>query len=116
MADIYTRGISAVTLSKPWGGCGITIGWLAFQDLGIKQALVDAQYFGTACPSRASELQAIMVLRSSERILGRNLAIIRHNLGLLDELIARYRFVRVHTGQRSSSSRKLGGALLRQKL
>ena len=116
MADIYTRGISAVTLSKPWGGCGITIGWLAFQDLGIKQALVDAQYFGTACPSRASELQAIMVLRSSERILGRNLAIIRHNLGLLDEFIARYRFVRVHTGQRSSSSRKLGGALLRQKL
>ena len=30
MADLYSRGISAVTLSKPWGGCGITIGWLAF--------------------------------------------------------------------------------------
>ena len=34
------RGISAVTMSKPWGGCGITIGWLAFQDLSIKQKLV----------------------------------------------------------------------------
>jgi aspartate/methionine/tyrosine aminotransferase len=34
MADLYSRGISAVTLSKPWGGCGITIGWLAFQASG----------------------------------------------------------------------------------
>jgi DNA-binding transcriptional MocR family regulator len=50
MADLYTKGISVVTLSKPWGGCGITIGWLAFQDLGIKQALVDAQVIhGTHC-------------------------------------------------------------------
>jgi len=29
----------------------------ANQDLSIKQRLVDVQYFGTACPSRASELQ-----------------------------------------------------------
>ena len=29
MADLYARGLSACTLSKPWGGCGITIGWLA---------------------------------------------------------------------------------------
>ena len=45
-------------MSKPWGGCGITIGWLALQDLEMKQQLVDVQYFGTACPARASELQA----------------------------------------------------------
>ncbi|KAK3244883.1 hypothetical protein CYMTET_45528 [Cymbomonas tetramitiformis] len=35
MADLYQKGISAVTISKPWGGCGITIGWLAFRDLSI---------------------------------------------------------------------------------
>ena len=81
MADLYPRGISAVTLSKPWGGCGITIGWLACQDLALKQRLVDAQYFGTACPSRASELQALMVLRASDAILARNMAIIRRNIG-----------------------------------
>lgn len=90
MADIYSRGISAVTLSKPWGGCGITIGWLAFQDLTIKQRLVDVQYFGTACPSRASELQAIMTLRASGPILSRNLTIIKHNLALLDGFIEKY--------------------------
>jgi DNA-binding transcriptional MocR family regulator len=55
MADLYEKGISAVTLSKPWGGCGVTIGWLAFQDLGIKQKLVDAQYFGTGETERWGE-------------------------------------------------------------
>ena len=90
MADLYCKGISAVTLSKPWGGCGVTIGWLAFQDLSIKQKLVDVQYFGTACPSRASEIQAMMVLRASDQILKKNLTIIRRNLSLLEQFIARY--------------------------
>ena len=89
MCDVYSRGISCVTLSKPWGGCGITIGWLAVQDPEIKQKLVDAQYFGTACPSRASEIQAIMTLRASDAILSKNLAIIRRNLALLGSFIHR---------------------------
>ena len=46
MADAYSRGISCVTLSKPWGACGVTIGWLAFQDASIKQRLIDVQYLG----------------------------------------------------------------------
>ena len=90
MADAYARGLSCVTMSKPWGACGVSIGWLAFQDLSIKQRLVDVQYFGTACPSRASEIQAIMVLRSSDQILQKNMAIIRRNFGLLDAFIRRY--------------------------
>lgn len=91
MADLYHKGISVVTISKPWGGCGITIGWLAFQDMSIKQRLVDVQYFGTACPGRASELQAIMTLRASDVILAKNLAIIRRNLDLLDQFMERFR-------------------------
>ena len=90
MADAYRRGISCVTLSKPWGGCGITIGWLAFHDVAIRQRLIDVQYFGTACPSRASELQALMVLRASDQILAKNLAIIRFNLRLLEAFMQRY--------------------------
>jgi len=91
MADAYPRGgISVVTMSKPWGGCGISIGWAACQDLSIKQRLVDVQYFGTACPSRASELQAIMVLRASNTILEKNLGIIRHNFCLLEKFMERY--------------------------
>jgi aspartate/methionine/tyrosine aminotransferase len=91
MADAYERGISCVTLSKPWGGCGITIGWLASQDLELLERIQDWQYFGTACPSRASELQAIMCLRASDIILERNLTIIRHNKTLLERFMTEYR-------------------------
>lgn len=90
MADAYENGISACTMSKPWGGCGLTIGWLVLQDLNLKQKLVDIQYFGTACPSRASELQAIMTLRSSDIILKKNVEIIRTNLQLLDIFMDTY--------------------------
>ncbi|MGO3455450.1 MAG: aminotransferase class I/II-fold pyridoxal phosphate-dependent enzyme [Marinomonadaceae bacterium] len=90
MADCYGRGVSVVTLSKPWGGCGISIGWLAMQDLALKQKIMDIQYFGTACPSRASEIQGIMTLRASDKILYKNISIIRHNVALLAQFIAQY--------------------------
>merc|ERR1740130_727296 len=82
--------MSCVTLSKPWGACGVTIGWIALQDMELREKLVDVQYFGTACPSRASEIQAIMVLRSSDTILERNMRIILRNKSLLERFIADY--------------------------
>lgn len=91
MAEAYENGISACAMSKPWGGCGLTIGWLALQDLELKQKLVDVQYFGTACPSRASEIQAIMTLRASDIILAKNLDIIKNNLQLLDQFMTQYK-------------------------
>jgi aspartate/methionine/tyrosine aminotransferase len=77
-------------MSKPWGACGITIGWLALQDLNLKQKLVDIQYFGTSSPGRASEIQAIMTLRASDVIVKKNLAIIQNNLQLLDQFMDKY--------------------------
>jgi aspartate/methionine/tyrosine aminotransferase len=88
MCDAYHGGLSAATLSKPWGAGGVAIGWLAFQDLKLRPRLVDVQYFSTACASRASEVQALMVLRASEPILAKNRAIVRANLALLDDFLA----------------------------
>ena len=90
MAEFYDKGISCCAMSKPWGGCGITIGWLALQDMELKQKIIDVQYFGTACPSRASEIQAMMALKSSNYIIDRNLTIIKRNLALLDKFVDDY--------------------------
>jgi len=87
MADAYHRGISCVTMSKPWGACGVTIGWLVCQDLSMMEEIWNCQYFGTACMSRASEIQAIMVLRASEIILKDRTSIIRQNKALLQDVI-----------------------------
>lgn len=124
MADLYAKGISAVTLSKPWGACGVTIGWLAFQDQSIRQKLLDVQYFGTACPSRASEIQAMMVLRASDVILEKNLRIIRDNFRLLERFMEQYQdlfeWVRPKAGaiafikfKGPLSSSELGGQLVK---
>ena len=87
MACSYKKGISAVTMSKPWGGCGITIGWLACSDLNLVQKLIDVQYFGTACPGRSSEIQARMVLTASDAIIKDRIAIIKKNKKLLQNFI-----------------------------
>lgn len=87
MANAYERGVSCVTMSKPWGGCGITIGWLACSDASMIQRLVDVQYFGTACVSRASEIQGRMVLASSDAILEDRRTIILRNKALLQAFI-----------------------------
>lgn len=86
----YERGISIQGMSKSWGGCGISLGWIATRDKDLIEKILDLQYFGTTCQSRAAEIQAIMALRASEFILERNLEIIRHNLGLLDQFMADY--------------------------
>eukprot|EP00581_Thalassiosira_minuscula_P006710 CAMPEP_0183705932 /NCGR_PEP_ID=MMETSP0737-20130205/2888_1 /TAXON_ID=385413 /ORGANISM="Thalassiosira miniscula, Strain CCMP1093" /LENGTH=390 /DNA_ID=CAMNT_0025933199 /DNA_START=162 /DNA_END=1334 /DNA_ORIENTATION=- len=87
MANAYERGISAVTMSKPWGGCGITIGWLACSNAEMVQRMVDVQYFGTACVSRASEIQARMVLSVSQIILEERKEILLRNKAALQEFI-----------------------------
>jgi len=84
---MYEQGLSCVTMSKPWGACGVSIGWLAFRDLQIRQSLVDVQYFGTACPSRASEIQALMVLRANDSIMSKNLRVLNSNFQLLKSFV-----------------------------
>jgi len=90
MANAYEMGISAVTMSKPWGACGVTIGWLACQDLRMVQRLVDVQYFGTACVSRASEIQARMVLGASCVILKERREIVLRNKAQLMAFVEKY--------------------------
>ena len=118
MADLYTKGLSACSMSKPWGGCGITIGWLALQDMELKQKIIDTQYFGTACPSRSSEIQAIMTLRASDIILEEKLIIIRHNLTLLDKFIEDYNdlFEWVHPNAGAIAFVKFKGPLTSEEL
>jgi len=88
MADAYPQaGISCVSMSKPWGACGITIGWLVCANLDIIERLWDCQYFGTACTGRACEIQALMVLRASDKILEDRRTIIRNNKALLQSFI-----------------------------
>ena len=87
VADLYEKGVSIGALSKPFGAGGASLGWIACRDAEARQAFKDAMYFGTACPARASELQAIMVLRARDVLLERNLGIIRRNLEIVERFL-----------------------------
>ena len=87
IADLYEKGVSIGALSKPFGAGGVTLGWIACRDADARQRFKDAAYFGTACVARASEIQALMVLRARDVLLERNLGIIRRNLEVVERFL-----------------------------
>jgi len=91
MAEVCAQAVSISTMSKPWGGGGMDVGWAVFQDVNLRKKMHKRMYFETVSNSRAGELQAIMALRASDEILGRNCKIIKKNLQLLDVFLEDYR-------------------------
>jgi len=90
VCDAYERGVSLSGLSKSMALPGLRIGWLASRIPGLRQGWQDYKYYTTICNSAPSEVLALMALRAKERILERNLDIIRANLALAGPFFARH--------------------------
>jgi len=90
MADMTEKGIALGTMAKPFGCGGMCIGWIACQDKLIIEKLQKSQHLFAVCHSRAGEIQAMMVLRSKQRIVERNINVIKDNLVLLNEFFCEY--------------------------
>lgn len=84
IAEMTENGLALGTMAKPFGAGGLCIGWVACQDKAIIEKLQKAQHLFAVCFSRAGEIQAMMVLRSREKIVQKNMDIIHENLKLLD--------------------------------
>lgn len=84
VADLYGQSMALGTMAKPFGAGGVCIGWVACQDLAIVEKLKRAQHIYSVCFSRAGEIQAMMILQVRDKIISRNLEIIKSNLELLD--------------------------------
>ncbi|MGE5196285.1 MAG: aminotransferase class I/II-fold pyridoxal phosphate-dependent enzyme, partial [Anaerolineae bacterium] len=89
-ADLYDKAISLGVMSKTFGFAGMRIGWLATQDHESLQACLEFKCYLSICNSGPSEILALMALRAKEKILERNLKIIRFNLQLLDQFFQKY--------------------------
>jgi len=79
VADLYERGISLSGLSKAFGLPGLRIGWLATRAREVPARLLAVKDYTTICSSAPSEVLAIVALEARERILARNLEIVREN-------------------------------------
>lgn len=89
-ADLYEKAISLGVMSKTFGFAGMRIGWLAMQDHELLEGLLDFKCYLSICNSGPSEILALMALRAKEKILNRNLKIIRSNLHLLEQFFQKY--------------------------
>jgi aspartate/methionine/tyrosine aminotransferase len=71
-------------MSKSLALPGLRIGWLATRLDGLLARCQAYKDYTTICSSAPSEVLAIIGLRARDRILARNLAIIRNNLAVAD--------------------------------
>ncbi len=80
VADLYEHGISISGLSKTFALPGLRIGWLATQDRALPDKWLTFKDYTTICNSAPSEILAIMALHTADRIIERNLTIVRSNV------------------------------------
>lgn len=80
----YPRAIALGGLSKAFGLPGLRMGWLASQDTSMLDRIIEAKDYTTICGSAPSEILALIALRSREKILARNRAIVCRNLDMFD--------------------------------
>jgi aspartate/methionine/tyrosine aminotransferase len=88
--DVSASAVSLGVLSKSYGLPGLRLGWVASRNTPVLRGMAQIKDYTTICNSAPSEFLAALALRQRVRLLARNLAIVQHNLPLLDAFFARH--------------------------
>ena len=76
--------------SKTYGLAGLRIGWIATKNKKIYEKMTSLKDYTTICNSAPSEFLAEVVMRNRNRLIERNLGIIKQNLQVVEGLFARH--------------------------
>ena len=90
VADAYEKGVSLCVMSKAYGLPGLRIGWIACQDTDLLLKLERYKHYLSICNSAPSERLAVIALGVRQKILDKNLALLRSNISKLDGFFADY--------------------------
>lgn len=88
-AALSPGNISLSGMSKSFALPGLRIGWLVCRNPGVREELIQMKDYTTICASAPSEILAIIALKNRDRILKRNLQIIKKNIIMVNEFIDR---------------------------
>jgi aspartate/methionine/tyrosine aminotransferase len=88
--DLYENAISLFGMSKSFALPGLRIGWLTTKNRYLMEKFSLYKDYTSICNSAPSEILAIIGLSSKDKILHRNLDIIKNNLTLLDDFFNKY--------------------------
>ena len=88
--DLGDHSISLGVTSKTYGLAGLRIGWIATKNRKIYEKMASLKDYTTICNSAPSEYLAEVGLRNRQKLVERNLSIIRHNLAVIEDLFSRH--------------------------
>ncbi|MFJ9867594.1 aminotransferase [Streptomyces sp. NPDC101165] len=86
IADLYERGISTGSMSKPYSLAGLRLGWIV-GPTGLLADVATHRDYTTISVGRVDDLLACVALENKDAILARSHRITRTNLAVLDEWI-----------------------------
>jgi len=87
--DLGEHAVSLGVTSKTYGLAGLRIGWIATKNKKIYQNMASLKDYTTICNSAPSEFLAEVAMRNRQKLVDRNLGIIKHNLTVIDDLFSR---------------------------
>lgn len=88
IADIYDRGIGTSSMSKVYSAAGLRLGWITAREDFIAECFKHRDYNIISC-GVIDDMLAVTALRNKEKILRRNLAIVKENAAIVDEWVNR---------------------------
>ncbi|MEV8314616.1 aminotransferase [Streptomyces sp. NPDC059900] len=87
IADLYERGISTGSMSKPYSLAGLRLGWIV-GPAGLLGEVATHRDYTTISVGRIDDLLACVALENKDAILARSHRITRTNLAILDAWVA----------------------------
>jgi len=100
VADLYEKGVSSGSMSKSYSLAGLRAGWIAGPP-ELTQRCLDVRDYTTISCGVLDDALATIALEHVDQVLARSLAIVRENLPIVDEWVAReprLRYVRPRAG------------------
>ncbi len=83
--DLGNHAISLGVASKTYGLAGLRIGWIATKNRTVYERMAAIKDYTTICNSAPSEFLAEVAMRNRQKLVDRNVGIIKHNLSVMDD-------------------------------
>lgn len=90
VAEVYERGLSLGVMSKAYGLPGLRVGWVASKGHALLSQMERIKHYLSICNAGPSEHLAIIALKARDKVVGRNVALIRDNLKAVEAFFAEY--------------------------